>query len=65
LFAFAPTEASFIRIEGLSNHSGSATERLFIGETIFEGTLVPEPTTCLLLGSGLAALGFSRERKRH
>ncbi len=34
------------------------------GRFVVQGTVIPEPSTMLLLGSGLAGLGFFRQRKK-
>jgi hypothetical protein len=63
VFSFAPTLASFVRLEILSNYGARATG---FTEAAFEigDAAVPEPASMLLLGSGFAAAGVRRYRQR-
>ena len=61
VFNFAPTSASHVRVQIISNH-GSAN---FTGgmEFAFNSALIPEPGTLGILGLGLVGLGFARRKK--
>ncbi len=68
VFSFAPTTASFIRMEILSNH-GSTLTTGFV-EAAFEladaSTPISEPSILMLMGLGLTSLiGFRRKRNFH
>jgi hypothetical protein len=64
IFAFSATDASFIRLRGLSNQT--TDDRLFIGEIIFDGSpaSVPVPATAALMFIGLAVAGYVGRRKQ-
>ena len=57
---FVRGSADIARIEIVAGVSGNTTDALWIDNLAFSSTPVPEPTTLLLLGLGLAGLGFSR-----
>lgn len=63
-FSWGTVTASFVRFQILSNHGfGGATG---LSEVAFDGLLVPEPATVILLGIGLLGMfGYDwRRRKR-
>lgn len=65
VFSFAPTSASFMRLEFLSNY-GSPLQ-IAIGEVVFEtssGAAVPEPSSLALFGIGACVVGLGAARRR-
>jgi hypothetical protein len=61
VFTFAPTSASYIRMQITSNYGGVRTS---IGEGAFEVAAVPEPASALLFGVGAIGLAGLRWRRR-
>jgi hypothetical protein len=59
VFNFAPTQASFVRIEITSNYNGPSSS---FGEVAFRARAVPEPSSLALLG--LTGFGFMARRLR-
>lgn len=60
VFSFAPTAASHVRIEILSNHGSTFTTG--ISEAAFGVSVVPVPAAAWLFGSALGLLGWARRK---
>lgn len=60
VFGFAPTSASYVRMEILSNHGSTLTTGMV--EAAFE-TVVPEPGVAGVMGMGVAMVGVGRRRR--
>ena len=65
-FAFNAPDAAFVDLVIKSNHAYPPRKYVDFYEINFTGTLIPEPTTILLLSTGLIGLlGFGiRHRRR-
>jgi hypothetical protein len=63
VFSFSPTQAQFIRMQITSNNGGSAT---VLGEAAFaraNQSQIPEPSTFILGGFGLALALIAKQRQ--
>jgi len=60
IFDLTMFAGQFVTLQVHSIHGGANVN---IGEVAFEAASVPEPTIIMLLGIGLAGLGFSRKKK--
>jgi hypothetical protein len=59
-------EAQYVFLRGLTPIGGASEANIAgLGEMRFYGTLVPEPSTFLLLGLGVTGLGFYGSRRRN
>ena len=64
VFTFAPTTASYVRVQIVSNHGSTFVTG--ISEAAFEVSAVPEAETYTMLLAGLGLVGFAaRRRNQH
>lgn len=66
VFAFAPTSASYVRMEILSNYGSTFVTGMVEGAFRLApaATVTPEPTSVVLVGGGLLSLAALRRRRR-
>lgn len=62
VFTFAPTSASYVRLQIASNNGSTFVTG--ISEAAFEISAVPEAQTCAMLLAGLGMVGWAAQRRK-